>query len=77
MDDRKAFLAAIIANPDEDTPRLALADYDVDAILTNHTFANLKLLSLTLPTRISSASETQLLARFGKQLSLDYLDEDT
>lgn len=27
MDDRKALMAAIIANPDEDTPRLALADW--------------------------------------------------
>ena len=27
MDDRRALMAAIIANPDEDTPRLALADW--------------------------------------------------
>jgi uncharacterized protein (TIGR02996 family) len=27
MDDRQALMAAIIANPDEDTPRLALADW--------------------------------------------------
>ena len=27
MDDRSALMAAIIANPDEDTPRLALADW--------------------------------------------------
>lgn len=27
MDDRRALMAAVIANPDEDTPRLALADW--------------------------------------------------
>ena len=27
MDDRRALMAAILANPDEDTPRLALADW--------------------------------------------------
>jgi len=27
MDDRHALMAAIIANPDEDTPRLVLADW--------------------------------------------------
>src|SRR5262249_59015437 len=27
MDDRRALMAAIIANPDEDTPRLAFADW--------------------------------------------------
>ena len=27
MDDRRALMAAIIANPDDDTPRLALADW--------------------------------------------------
>jgi uncharacterized protein (TIGR02996 family) len=27
MDDRRALMAAIVANPDEDTPRLALADW--------------------------------------------------
>jgi uncharacterized protein (TIGR02996 family) len=31
MDERRALMAAIITNPDEDTPRLALADWLQDA----------------------------------------------
>jgi uncharacterized protein (TIGR02996 family) len=72
MDDRRALMAAIIANPDEDTPRLALADW-----LDEHgdardraraDFIRLQVAEARLPWR--EGAERERLARAARKLEV-------